>query len=180
MDVFPLPLLVLLYEKFSLFSSKFKTIRSLEKGVGLKQLAFLSPCFFTGNILSIFISANLSFMASPFHCSRFHHRFFHPLLFNKSCPCLTKVQALPVWCFLGLFHKPIPALTENFCTLPFVLPAKSPPQAWQTLRWKRRKENFITPIFYSYLSCSCVCSCSILPKNAIRSSLKSFFCGVWM
>ena len=25
-------------------------------------------------------------------------------------------------------------LTENFCTLPFVLPAKSPPQAWQTLR----------------------------------------------
>ena len=53
MDVFPLPLLVLLYEKFSLFSSKFKTIRSLEKGVGLKQLTFLSPCFFTGNILSI-------------------------------------------------------------------------------------------------------------------------------
>lgn len=106
--------------------------------------------------------------------------FLHPLLFNKSCPCLTKVQALPVRCFLGLFHKPIPAFTENFFTLPFVLPAKSPPQAWQTLRWKRRKENFITPIFYSYLSCSCVCSCSILPQNAIKSSLKSFFCGVWM
>ena len=134
MDVFPLPLLVLLYEKSSLFSSKFKTIRSLEKGVGLKQFAFLSPLLFYRKYSFHFISANLSFMASLFHCSRFHHRFFHPLLFNKSCPCLTKVQALPVWCFLGLFHKPIPALTENFCTLPFVLPAKSPPQAWQTLR----------------------------------------------
>ncbi len=97
-------------------------------------VGILIPLLFYRKYSFHFISANLSFMASLFHCSRFHHRFFHPLLFNKSCPCLTKVQASPVWCFLGLFHKPIPALTENFCTLPFVLPAKSPPQAWQTLR----------------------------------------------
>ena len=92
-------------------------------------VGILIPLLFYRKYSFHFISANLSFMASLFHCSRFHHHFFHPLLFNKSCPCLTKVQALPVRCFLGLFHKPIPAFTENFCTLPFVLPAKSPPQA---------------------------------------------------
>lgn len=92
-------------------------------------------------------------MASLFHCSRFHHHFFHPLLFNKSCPCLTKVQASPVWCFLGLFHKPIPALTENFCTLPFCSSGQVPAAGVADASLKKAERKLYNPyiLFLSFL-----------------------------